>query len=289
VSNDVNAPVIAGVSGSASSLAAVELAAAEAAARGTHLIVLHVATPSTLDSGSILAAAVNRSRRLYPDLTVLPQLLGGDPAEMLLGAAGEASLVVLGEPGNGYGAHHSVAAQLGNRCPVPLLVHRTRGDSGFGAHPAPVLVGVDPAAPAEGVLEMGFIEARLRGVPLLAMAVWSTASTGRAQRGGDDLGQARADVAEVLADIVSAWSDKYPEVSVAQRVQYGTDVAASLRACRSAQLLVVGAGGHQPGPGVGGVVAGVRRPDSVAQMLIREGYGPVLVVSANWPAGLGER
>ena len=111
-------PVIAGADGSQESLRAVEWAAREAVLRGTSLRIVAVpglpprmtavpATPGTVSdvveksTSEALTAAAERAAALQPGLAVDTQLVAGAPAEVLVAAGQDASMVVLGSRGDG--------------------------------------------------------------------------------------------------------------------------------------------------------------------------------------------
>lgn len=111
-------PVIAGTDGSRESLLAVEWAAREAALRGTSLRIVAVpalpprmtaipATPGTVadvieqSMSQALAGAAQQAAAQQPGLAIETHLVAGAPAEVLAGAAQDASMVVLGSRGAG--------------------------------------------------------------------------------------------------------------------------------------------------------------------------------------------
>ena len=111
-------PVIAGADGSQESLRAVEWAAREAVLRATSLRIVAVpglpprmtatpATPGTVSdvveksTSQALAAAAEQAAAQQPGLAIDTQLLAGAPAEVLVGAGQDASMLVLGSRGNG--------------------------------------------------------------------------------------------------------------------------------------------------------------------------------------------
>jgi len=274
-------PVVVGVDGSATSLAALDLAADEAMGRVAPLVVLHAVGPDEgVDEASRLAAvAVGRARSEHPGLSVDHELVTGDAAAVLVERSCGACLLVMGHRrSRGFGEQpvESAAARIVGEVDVPLIVHRPLDHTTVVPLPRPVLVGVAGDAGTDPLVEFAFAEASLRGAPLLAMHVWSVpADSGPAgvHPGADQLESARAEAERILTDAVDRWSEKYPEVAVELAVRHSLDVPVALSAAsRSAQLAVVGAR-HQPSetrPALG----------SVALAMVRRASCPVAVIPA---------
>lgn len=136
--------VVAGVDGSAESLAAARFGAAEAELRGARLRVLR-AWSSPLaslprarsgagteeedavgDDGRTAAASVAELRPSYPDLEIVHETVRGRPAGVLTAASAEADLVVVGSRGRSAlrglvlgSVSHAVLHHA--RCPVGVL------------------------------------------------------------------------------------------------------------------------------------------------------------------------
>jgi nucleotide-binding universal stress UspA family protein len=248
-------PVVVGVDGSPASMAAVDLAAAEAMARVTPLLVVH-AHDAAPDSGDrmlplrrLVEVAVGRARAEHPGLSVAADLVRGDPVDILVDQSRGACLLVVGHP-TGRGTGRSVAARVAARAAVPVLVNRAL--DAHGCAPRPVVVGIEGLSGSDPLLAFGFAEAALRAAPLLALHVWAAPADSYPYGMGPDghhSGQARADAERLLEDAVSVWSEKYPDVVVHRAVRHCLDAAVALSAAsRSAQLVVVGAPDPPPGP-----------------------------------------
>ncbi|MGE5829958.1 MAG: hypothetical protein ACM30G_16585 [Micromonosporaceae bacterium] len=210
-------PVVVGVDGSAGSLAALELAADEAAARVTPLVVVCAGERDV---------AVAQAVAEHPALSVTGQLVQGDPADAILEASRGADLVVLG-PRRGDRSAPSVELRVLSRVRVPLIVFRPFDAPAEGALPRPVLVGV-VGEPSDDLVAFAFAEAALRGTALHALFV-------------DADGAAATD--QLQPDALTIWSEKYPEVVVSSSIRRGVDAAVALAAAsRSAHLVVVEAG-----------------------------------------------
>lgn len=137
--------VVVGADGSADSLAAVRLAAAEAERTGQPLDVVHVwqdppvwaqvdvfpegLTEAVMQEETLLLAeSVAGLAEQHPDLEVRQRLLRGSPARSLLEAAADATLLVIGSRGR----HGLTRLLLGStshtvllHAPCPVLVART--------------------------------------------------------------------------------------------------------------------------------------------------------------------
>jgi nucleotide-binding universal stress UspA family protein len=254
-------PVVVGVDGSATSLSAVDLAAEEAAARLTPLLVVcgYPAGDTRLSAHhDMLDLAVSWALADHPGLTVTARLLPGEPISILSAQSADAGLLVVGHrPATGLPAPAatSVAVQLMLEAHCPVIVRLPVRPERPAEEPSPVIVGVTRHARTEPVVEFAFEEAALRGAPLRAVHVWPEHS----------------DAARLLDETLENWSAKYPQVPVARRVRPGYDVARALcDESRDAQLLVVGAGRYT---GRTRVTRGL-----AAQRLLGDARCPVAVV-----------
>jgi nucleotide-binding universal stress UspA family protein len=125
-------PVVVGVDGSDSSLAAVELAFAEADAAKTELVAVEVRRPRDAawpefieETGLHLSELLAGHAERYPDTAVRYEILSGDPAPLLASAARHARCLVVGSRGRGGFRGMllgSTSRDLVNRTACPLLV-----------------------------------------------------------------------------------------------------------------------------------------------------------------------
>lgn len=245
------APVVVGVDRSGINLSAVDLAAEEAAARVTPLVLVHghpAGDPRTAAEHDVLDLAVSRVLADHPWLAVTAKLLLGDPVRVLVAQSARASLLVVGHrravrparsagsaagpvPGSAAGptagsVAGSVAAQVMRLSRCPVIAHLPEPSPPRTERAHPVLLGVTRRREADSVVEFAFEEAALRGAALCAVYVCPV-------RGG---------TARALDDALEAWSAKYPQVPVACRAWPGYDVVRALcDESREAQLVVVGA------------------------------------------------
>ncbi|MDW8806473.1 universal stress protein [Streptomyces scabiei] len=290
--------VVVGVDGSASALAAVEVAAREARLRGAGLRAVHAfvwpavhvpPVPSPLGppegglrdtAERLLAEAVRFARTVEPEVDVSGVVVAGEPLTVLEAQSRAAELVVVGSRGMGGFVGlmvGSTAVHLAAhaRCPV-LVAREQRHEDG------PILLGVDASAAGERAVDFAFAEAALRNTPLVALHAWTTwsaplpapqdASTPYA----NPPGALAAEEERLLAEALAGHRERYPGVEVERRAVHGRTREALIEASRSAQLTVVGARGRG---GFAGLLLG-----SVSQALLHHAHCPVAVVR-----GAGER
>ena len=268
--------IVVGVDGSAGSAAAVRWAAAEARLRKAELRVLtayHRQQPglhSTAsaqarpvadhDANAVVHEAVTAARSIAPDVEVRAMALPGYAVPVLLHAAEEAALVVVGArdqggiPGLPFG---SVGDQVATHAKASVVVVRGRRDADSG----PVIVGVDESPAAGTLIGHAFEEAALRGAALVALTVQTNGrppsrSTAEAVLGSDLDGE------------LGPWRTKYPGVTAEREVVAGRPEKVLVQRSRQAQLVVVGPRGH----GFEGVLLG-----SVGKRLVERADCPVLI------------
>ncbi|MDV9171143.1 universal stress protein [Streptomyces sp. W16] len=201
-------PVIAGVDGSAESLAAADWATREAARRDRPLRLVHAwnwrprqedGGPGTAAMGvpptplsqwgrhqarRILRQAKERVRAVAPGVRPYDQQVEGPATAALLKASGEAELLVLGSRGlSGFTGFlvGSVAQGVVARAIRPVVLVRADEEATDEHLPAPggrpsiligyrdVVLGVDLGDPCDAVIEFAFEAARLRGARLRAV------------------------------------------------------------------------------------------------------------------------
>ncbi|MGW2517414.1 universal stress protein [Streptomyces sp. NPDC001617] len=265
----MSGPVVVGVDGSQSSMAAVETAAREADRLGVELRLAHALVwPSAhvppgvppWDRGGAgvrgvvngaLAEAESRAHRAAPSVHVTQDVLMGEPVRVLATESREAALTVVGSrpPGRRGG---SVAGQLVAHGSSPLLVVRGRPD------PAGPVVLVGSHTPkVRAAAEFAFAEASRRGADLLVLD---------GTKPGDALPH------HELADALPSLREKYPDVVVHHaHVRRGIR-RALVEASTTAQLMVVGAEGR------GGLADGLGSP--VSRVALNHSDCPVVVIRA---------
>ncbi|SFK85781.1 universal stress protein [Streptomyces pini] len=290
----MNGPVVVGVDGSPSSLDAVAAAAHEARLRGVGLRVVHAFLwpvlhvplgPSPMGppegglrnmADQLVAQAVEHARGAEAGIEVEGEVVVGEPLTVLEARSQTASLVVVGSRGLGGFTGlllGSTAVHLSAHSRCPVLVVRGRPDP--TGH---VLLGVDGSASGEAAVGFAFAEASARGAALVAMHTWNN-WTGPVSGGPAeplplvyDVDMLRDEEERAMAEALSGWQAKYPDVTVHRQLVQGGARQALIEASGSAQLLVVGARGRG---GFSGLLLG-----SVSQAALHHAHCPVAVVRA---------
>lgn len=264
-------PVMAGVDGSAESLAAAEWAAREAARRDRPLRLVHAwqrqpregAGPSAAAAQRYLAQralrqAEDRIRRTCPGVKLDTDQVEGPATGALLHAADQAELLVLGSRGlSGFTGFMvgSVALGVVARATLPVVLVRAGEEASDEHLPADddspstrtgyqdVVLGLDLGDPCDEVIEFAFEAARLRCERLHVVHAWQEPSLLGLGPGEIGLvnGPEQADEWLGFLDaVIKVWRDKYPEVEVVETVTEGRARSVLVRAASGASLLVVG-------------------------------------------------
>lgn len=215
--------VLVGVKNLALDLAAVRAGAREAAADG-RLRVVHAYVWPLFPSADaeereqaedLVEAAARYARAVESGVVVTAAVEDGAPIPVLMRAASQASLVVLGGYGlavPGADPAASVSIQVAARAAAPVMFVRDEERTG------PVVVGLDGSSDAEAALRLAVVAARRRRTGLVVLH----ATGARCASEGD---------ATRLA---------------VHRVVDGPADEALIRASETASLLVVGAQGDRP-------------------------------------------
>ena len=284
-------PVVVGVDGSGSAYQAVEWAAAEAARRGVALRLVSAFSWTTSDHpvrhdgrvaqyrDQLLEAArhgLSRAARIAedtsPGIETAPQVEIGAPIEVLGSEARRAQLLVLGDRGLGGVTGlvlGSVAVALAARgaCPVVIVRGETRNTDG------PVVVGTDGSPVSEAALGFAFDAAAVRGAELVALHAWSPTAVDKALEPMMDWDAVADEEDAVLAERLSGWGQKYPQITVRRSVVRDGAARALVDASRGAQLVVVGSRGRGNAAGLllGSVSHGVLHAAQSPVAIVRPG------------------
>jgi nucleotide-binding universal stress UspA family protein len=282
--------IIAATDGSQESLRAVEWAARETLLRHEALRIVSVpmlpprmspdptgleTTGGILHEGAqrALASATERVAQIEPGLAVTTEVLPGAPAQTLLKAAGDASLIVVGSRGSGGFTAMvlgSVSRYLATRAPCPVVVAR---EETMAVHHE-IVVGVHDPDQSAAALRFAFEEASLRNARLMAVYAWawSLPSTGAVgtltpqERAVMSTSDIRAYATTRLESVLGKWQDNYPAVQASWEIVHAHPARALIGASARADLVVLGR--HAAGSSVG----------SITHPVVGHARGPVAIV-----------
>lgn len=280
-------PVVVGIDGSAAAERALGWAAAEADLRHLPLTVLHVSQLITVPPGVPPATSMNAAlaaqcqkwlddavtvvKAVAPEVAVTTELVDDTVLDALTKRSASARLLVLGSRGLGGFAEllaGSVAVALSahGRCPIAVV----RG--GMQDPKAPIVVGLDGSPTSDAALAFAVDEAAMRSVPLVAYHVWSDTAHEPGMQHQPfvlDWNAIREAEEEALAQRLTSWQDRYPEVEIRRVVERDRPAHGLIRQSARAQLVVVGSRGRG---GLTGMLLG-----STSHALIHHAACPVVV------------
>ncbi|GAA2439630.1 universal stress protein [Streptomyces lavendulocolor] len=253
--------VVAGVDGSAESLAAVDWAAREAVVRGVPLHVVHAWLWQPLDvpvvqdretqaasADAVLREAVTRVAGRYPDLALTSEVVQDTPVAGLLREAEKSRMLVLGSRGHGalvgflLGSYGQQVIAASTR---PVVSVRAREGRELRPAGGEVVVG-QQGTPQDGdaVLGFAFEAAAARGAAVRAVRAWTLppiyAYSPGSMRLADEAGGLEPFESKALAEALAPWRERYPDVPVTEHVEIGSAGQVLLSALSDAELLVVG-------------------------------------------------
>lgn len=250
--------VLVGYDGSPGAEQALRWAVEEAGLRDLPLTVCHawrwpypfrpLAQP-ILEQVEAVGATVaedgaRRARELSSGLDVRTLLVQGATSAVLLEAARNSALVVLGSRGHGGFEELTVgssAAQVSAHCVVPVIVVRptlppVRRDGGR------IVVGVDGSPASRAALDFAFGEAELRGASVTAVCAWWDlgALPGPDRVPFTDPAALRQDAQARFEEMVASWASAHPKVATATEFVLERPRRAVAQAASGAILLVLG-------------------------------------------------
>lgn len=199
------------------------------------------------------------------------ELRPGPPVAVLLEAAADASLLVVGSRGHGQVAGlvaGSVSQHLARHAPCPVVVARPV------AHPAAarIVVGHDGSAGSDAALQFACRRAELTGDQVIVIHGWRDGSaTGTTRREVPDEYMDRiAERERLLAEAVAGIRGEHPDVKVELEAIPVVAWRALADASAAAALVVVGSRGRGA---FSGMLLG-----SVSQQVLQHAQCPVAVV-----------
>lgn len=284
-------PVLVGVDGTRENEVALRWAADEAVSRGIGLHLVYVNPPPPLYAAGIdgygyatgpaeTAAAAETVLTAARDLILAgsgsqPELstvvVDGHPGAVLVEASAQAALVVVGSRRRGAVGSFllgSTGAAVATRAACPAVI--VRAPDGLPPGQERVVAGVDLSPLSAAVLAYAFDHAHRHALRLRAVLCWNLAASllneGVAHDGWSGGRQ-------MLADELSGWREKYPDVVVERAILPSYPSVGLLAEARDSRLLVVGAQNRHPR--VATLVG------SVTQSVLHHATGPVAVVHAD--------
>jgi nucleotide-binding universal stress UspA family protein len=270
-------PVVVGVDGSSTAVAAVRWAAHEAARRACPLRVVHAAgsrdgsVPGARDPQPVVDGAVEEAvDAVGAAVPISAEILSRSCVSSLVAESQNGQLLVLGNRGTG-GVESvlvgSVARSVTPRaaCPVVLVRQDHGGDPG-----GRVVVGVDHRGTSDAALSLGFEVARARAVELVVVHAWRETVLGFEIVLAEYAPILVAAHRRWLTDRLAEWRQDYPDVAVREVARMRRPAPALVDAASGAALLVVGC--RRRGT-LRALVAG-----SVGQAVLRRAPCPVAVV-----------
>ncbi|MFI8293718.1 universal stress protein [Streptomyces sp. NPDC085614] len=277
-------PVTVGVDGSQGSVAALDWAADEAALRGTGLRLVYATRwaqhqlaamkvsheDRAGEAEGVLVATERRARDRQPGLAMTADEIEDAPNSVLLAAAAEADLLVVGSHGLGSVRGFivgSVGQEVVADAKRPVVLVRPGNEEGGSGTPdqsggRKVVLGLDVTEVNDEPLEFAFDFAGRHGVPLEIVHTWHAPFTQRHKADED------AEMASMLSDAVRPFRDRFPAVQVSEVSAPGRAAEHLVEAADDADLVVVGRRRAAKGSHIG----------SVTHALIHHASCPVAVV-----------
>jgi nucleotide-binding universal stress UspA family protein len=281
--------VVVGVDGSRSSDVALDWAVEEAARRGLQMHIIHAFSTDCPLTSTRFGYSINRLRELAAnvrtdsvlrarcasrDLAITWEQLTSSPAAALVCASETADTLVVGARGMGAARGPlmgSVSVQVAEHahCPV-VVVHQSTTPAPARA---PVVVGIDGSVSSRSAIAYAFEQASSRGVDLNVLHAWwvdyGEADAGASIQSVDWQRFAQEDQ-DLLAESLTGWQEKYPDVTVRRHSLRAFPVGALAHASKKACLVVVGTRGCG---GFAGLALG-----SVSHGVMHRAHCPVAIV-----------
>ncbi|NEA98281.1 universal stress protein [Streptomyces sp. SID13726] len=273
-------PITAGIDGTEESLAALGWAAREAVRRGVSLRVVQAwrfQPYEGIDAGDhdtqadwvrdALAEAVRAVTARHPGLDVSSDILEGGSVDVLVAAAADAELLVLGSRGYGPVVGFllgSVGQQVIVEAARPVVLVRAGDQVAAEAAGREIVVGQEgePDDSAD-TLRFAFETAAARGATVRAVRAWTLPPVFAYSPGSmkllDEAGGLVPYEKKALAAALEPWRERFPDVPVVEHVEMGSAGQVLLSVAGRAQLMVVGRRARRTAVGarIGSVAYGV--------------------------------
>ena len=284
-------PITAGIDGTEESLAALDWAAREAVRRDVALRVIHAwrfQPYEGIDAGDrdtqegwardAVTEAVRTVTGRHTGLDVSTEVVEGGSVDVLVAAAADAELLVLGSRGHGPVVGFllgSVGQQVIAEAARPVVLVRAGDQATAEASGRDIVVGQegDPEDSAD-VLRFAFETAAARGATVRAVRAWTLPPVFAYSPGSlkllDEAGGLEPYEKKALASALQPWRERFPDVPVVEHIEMGSAGQVLLSMTARAQLMVVGRRARRTAVGA--------RIGSVAHGVLHHADCPVAVV-----------
>ncbi|MEU9328218.1 universal stress protein [Streptomyces canus] len=284
-------PITAGIDGTEESIAALDWAAREAVRRDVALRVLHAwrfQPYEGIDAGdrdtqedwarNAVGEAVRAVTGRHTGLDVSTEVVEGGSVDVLVAAAADAELLVLGSRGHGPVVGFllgSVGQQVIAEAARPVVLVRAGDQATAEASGREIVVGQegDPEDSAD-VLRFAFETAAARGATVRAVRAWTLPPVFAYSPGSlrllDEAGGLEPYERKALASALQPWRERFPGVPVVEHIEMGSAGQVLLSVTARAQLMVVGRRARRTAVGA--------RIGSVAHGVLHHADCPVAVV-----------
>ncbi len=282
----------------ASSAVPLDWAAAEAAARGCPLRLVHIVSPSLVvdpyavvlattdgmvmawtEGERLLAEAAARARSIAPGIEISTRLAHGSVARTLRTEAAAACLLVLGHRPRSRVRSlltASVCAKLVGNAPCPVVVIRSRLADDQARSAPRVVVGIDTSTACVAAVGFAFQAARQRDVPLVAVHAQAPDDPRTAVPLGNAAAGAATRTWRTFECALGRWHGAYPDVVVHAALVRADPASALIAQSRGAALLVIG-GARGPANGRGPAIG------LVSRTVLGHGDAPFVIVRQDAP------
>ncbi|MFC8513046.1 universal stress protein [Streptomyces sp. NPDC057257] len=284
-------PITAGVDGTEESIAALDWAAREAVRRGLVLRVVQAwrfqpyeaidAADLDTQAGWVRDAVSEAARAVssrHSGLEVTTDVLEGESAEQLVGAAADAEMLVIGARGHGPVVGFllgSVGQQVIAETTRPVVLVRAGDQPTAEAAGREIVVGQEgePEDSAD-TLRFAFETAAARGATVRAVRAWTLPPVFAYSPGSmkllDEAGGLEPYERKALTAALEPWRERFPDVPVVEHIEMGSAGQVLLSVAGRAQLMVVGRRARRTAVGA--------RIGSVAHGVLHHAPCPVAVV-----------